>query len=376
MTLAVYPLVYLPVAARLRGADPGQEEAARSLGARTRPDVRTGDPAAGARGDPRRVDGRDAADPGGVRRVRDPGIPDVHDARSSASCSSPFHVAGGLALSLVLVGLGVIVLLGRRDRPGPGPRRAHGRALPSGPRGATRSGPGKLPGARRVRRVGGPGAGRPGGIEHLLDRSRDRVSASRVRRLPAPARTRRSTARSAALLATVMALPVALYAVRYGSRIARILERSTFLVLAVPGVVIALALSYFTERTRAASVTRPPRSWCSPTRSCSSRSRSSVSAPRSPTHRRARRGRPLARSGAPGGLPSRDAPAGGARARRRVLPGVPGRDHRVDRDLAADPDRRADAVDTVLGIRTEPVLRPGCARSHWSSSRWLRSPAT
>src|SRR6202050_1367742 len=32
MTLAVYPLVYLPVAASLRGADPGQEEVARSLG--------------------------------------------------------------------------------------------------------------------------------------------------------------------------------------------------------------------------------------------------------------------------------------------------------------------------------------------------------
>ena len=32
MTLGVYPLVYLPVAASLRGADPGQEEVARSLG--------------------------------------------------------------------------------------------------------------------------------------------------------------------------------------------------------------------------------------------------------------------------------------------------------------------------------------------------------
>src|SRR5271155_382526 len=32
MTLAVYPLVYLPVAASLRMADPGQEEVARSLG--------------------------------------------------------------------------------------------------------------------------------------------------------------------------------------------------------------------------------------------------------------------------------------------------------------------------------------------------------
>src|SRR5580700_9421225 len=34
MTLAVYPLVYLPVAASFRAADPGQEEVARSLGLR------------------------------------------------------------------------------------------------------------------------------------------------------------------------------------------------------------------------------------------------------------------------------------------------------------------------------------------------------
>ena len=32
MTLAVYPLVFLPVAASLRNADPAQEEVARSLG--------------------------------------------------------------------------------------------------------------------------------------------------------------------------------------------------------------------------------------------------------------------------------------------------------------------------------------------------------
>ena len=32
MTLAVYPLVFLPVAASLRSADPAQEEVARSLG--------------------------------------------------------------------------------------------------------------------------------------------------------------------------------------------------------------------------------------------------------------------------------------------------------------------------------------------------------
>ena len=53
---------------------------------------------------------------------------------------------------------------------------------------------------------------------------------------------------SAAALATLMALPVALLSTRHSSRWARLLERSTYLVLAVPGVVVGLALSYFTER--------------------------------------------------------------------------------------------------------------------------------
>jgi iron(III) transport system permease protein len=52
----------------------------------------------------------------------------------------------------------------------------------------------------------------------------------------------------AAALATVMALPVALLAVRHRGRAYQLLERSTYLVLAMPGLVIALAFSYFTER--------------------------------------------------------------------------------------------------------------------------------
>jgi iron(III) transport system permease protein len=49
-------------------------------------------------------------------------------------------------------------------------------------------------------------------------------------------------------VATVAALPIALLAVRYSGRVRYLLERSTYLVLAVPGVVVAFALSYFSER--------------------------------------------------------------------------------------------------------------------------------
>jgi iron(III) transport system permease protein len=52
----------------------------------------------------------------------------------------------------------------------------------------------------------------------------------------------------AAALDTLLALPVAVLAVRHSPRGRHLLERSTYLVLAMPGVVIALALTYFTEQ--------------------------------------------------------------------------------------------------------------------------------
>jgi iron(III) transport system permease protein len=50
------------------------------------------------------------------------------------------------------------------------------------------------------------------------------------------------------VLATVLAFPVALLAVRHAGRVRHLLERSTYLVLGMPGLVVAFALSYFTER--------------------------------------------------------------------------------------------------------------------------------
>ena len=52
---------------------------------------------------------------------------------------------------------------------------------------------------------------------------------------------------AAAAVATVAALPVALLSVRHPGRLTTVLERSTFLILALPGVVIALALVFFAE---------------------------------------------------------------------------------------------------------------------------------
>jgi len=55
-------------------------------------------------------------------------------------------------------------------------------------------------------------------------------------------------AAAAGVVDTAAALPIALLAVRHTGRVRHFLERSTYLVLAMPGVVTAFALSYFSER--------------------------------------------------------------------------------------------------------------------------------
>ena len=55
-------------------------------------------------------------------------------------------------------------------------------------------------------------------------------------------------AAAAGVLATLLALPVALLAVRQPRRSTMLLERGTFIVQAIPGLVIALALVYFSIR--------------------------------------------------------------------------------------------------------------------------------
>jgi iron(III) transport system permease protein len=52
----------------------------------------------------------------------------------------------------------------------------------------------------------------------------------------------------AAAADTLLALPLAVLAIRHSGAVRLFLERSTYLVLAMPGVVIALALTYFTEQ--------------------------------------------------------------------------------------------------------------------------------
>jgi iron(III) transport system permease protein len=53
---------------------------------------------------------------------------------------------------------------------------------------------------------------------------------------------------AAALVTTIAAIPVAVLAVRYPTRLAGLLERSAYIARAMPGLIIALALAYFAVR--------------------------------------------------------------------------------------------------------------------------------
>ena len=245
MTLAVYPLVYLPVAASLRGSDPGQEEVARSLGAgrvETFLRITIGQ----ARG----------AILGGCLLVAlvllaEYGAFEILGYRTFTTeifseFQISFNVASASALSLVLVVLSFLVL-GADSAV-----RGQGRVVRGGPMAQRVAKPHKL-GRSTVPVLAGffvltvLALGVPAGSAVYWIFRGAKPSLAGVSVLDAAWHTSLYGA-SAAALCTAMALPVALLAIRHAGRTRQLLERSTFLVLAMPGLVIALALSYFTER--------------------------------------------------------------------------------------------------------------------------------
>jgi iron(III) transport system permease protein len=249
MTLAVYPLVYLPAAASFRTADPGQEEVARSLGAgRVKTFVTI--TLAQARG----------AILGGCLLVAmvmlaEYGAFEILGYQTFTTeifgeFSLSFSVPAACALSLVLVALSVLVLAGEGAATR-GRGRGRGRVSRTGS-GAAR----KLP-PRRLGRATLPvlaaftllavlALGVPVGasLYWMVEGGAHAIAGVS---LPAAAVTTGGYGIAAAALDTVLALPLALLAVRGAGRIRHGLERSTYLVLAMPGVVAAFALSYFTE---------------------------------------------------------------------------------------------------------------------------------
>jgi iron(III) transport system permease protein len=245
LTLAVYPLVYLPVAASLRAADPGQEEVARSLGVgrvRTFLRVTLGQARGAILGGCLLVALVLLAEYGAFEIL---GY-QTFTTEIYAEFGLSFSVPASCALSLVLVLLSLLVLAGE------GMLRGRGRVSRSGPLAPRRLPPHRL-GRATVPALAGfalltaLALGVPvfssvywifeGGVHALSGES-----------VPAAALHTAAYATAAGIVDTVAALPVALLAIRYSGRLRLLLERSTYLVLAMPGVVIAFALVSFTER--------------------------------------------------------------------------------------------------------------------------------
>ena len=245
MTLAVYPLVYLPVAASLRAADPGQEEVARSLGVgRVRTFARV--TLAQARG----------AILGGCLLVAmvllaEYGAFEILGYQTFTTeifteFNVSFSIPAACALSLVLVLLSLLVLTGE------GMLRGRGRVTRGGPLAARRMPPHRL-GRATLPVLAGFAAltalalGVPVGasVYWIFEGGAHAIGGVS---LSAAALHTAMYGIGAGILDTAAALPIALLVLRHPGRLRLLLERSTYLVLAMPGVVAAFALSYFAER--------------------------------------------------------------------------------------------------------------------------------
>jgi iron(III) transport system permease protein len=244
MTLDLYPLVYLPVSAALRRTDPALEESARALGigpwAIFRrvifPQVR---PAlAGAL---LVVSLALLAEFGAFEIV------DFQTFTTEIFAELNVDQSAAAALALVLVALGLLVLLAEAASAG------RGRVSRSGPQAA------RPPARARLGWWNGPALlgltllvtaslGVPvGTLAYWLTQSRTTTLPASTTLLGAAAATARYSL-AAAVLATAVAVPVALLAGQRRGRIARVIENSTFLIQSVPGVVIALSLVFFAVR--------------------------------------------------------------------------------------------------------------------------------
>lgn len=244
MTLAVYPLVFLPVAASLRSADPIQEEVARSLGlgrVRTFWSVTVGQARVAILGGSILV---------GLVVLAEFGAFEILGYQTlTTEIYNEFQVGfnepAACALSLILVLLGALLLgsedfvrgRGRTSRVGGGtPHAIHplplGRARPLALFGVL---------ALLVLALGVP----VGAILYLIVQGGNNT-------LP-PASLAIATGNTfafsaaAGVVATAAALPIALLSVRFPGRRVMAVERTNMVVLAVPGLVIALSFTYVTE---------------------------------------------------------------------------------------------------------------------------------
>ena len=244
MVLAVYPLVFLPVAASLRNADPAQEEVARSLGAgrlRTFWKVTVGQARLAILGGAVLV---------GLVCLAEFGAFEILGYRTLTTeayteFTVGFNTAAGCAFSLILVLLGALLLAGE------GAARGKGRTARLGA-GAARAlrprplGRGAAPALMAVGAVVVLALGVPvGAIVYLI--LQGGTSTVPNASVWGATLTTFGYGAGAGIVATLGALPIALLSVRHPGRRVRVLERTSMLILAVPGIVVALSAAYVTN---------------------------------------------------------------------------------------------------------------------------------
>lgn len=246
MTLHLYPLVYLPMAAAFRAADPGQEEAARALGLSRwttwlRVSVRQA--RATLLGGCLLVCLALLAYYGGFEDLRY----QTFTTAIFGELQTRFAPSVASSLSLVLVTLSIFVLAGealfrergRLQRLGPMAQRAQ-RPVP-----LKRT---WIPAVLAVGLTVGMALGFPVAVVFYW------VVTGASSTVPAAVSLGAATGYTAlygafgALVAVVLALPVSFLASRHQRRWSAALARSTFVVQAIPGVVVALAFVYVASR--------------------------------------------------------------------------------------------------------------------------------
>ena len=245
MTLAVYPLVFLPVAASLRAADPAQEEVARSLGlgrVRTFWTVTVGQARLAIFGGAILV---------GLVVLAEFGAFEILGYQTLTTeiyneFQVGFNTPAACALSLILVMLGAVLLASE------GTVRGRGRTSRLGAGAARQLRPLALGRLRPVAFAGlgllvALALGVPVGAIVFLIIQGGSSTLPAASSLPDATLNTFGYAAAAGVLATLAALPIALLSVRFPRRKVLSLERSNLVVLAVPGLVIALSLTYLTE---------------------------------------------------------------------------------------------------------------------------------
>jgi iron(III) transport system permease protein len=244
MTLGSYPLVYLPVAAALRSADPSLEDVARGLG-RSRLRAFTSVTLHQIR--PALVGGCLLvalillAEFGTFEILRF----QTFTTQIYTEFRIGYSTTNGCALSLVLVALGLIVLAAEaagRGRAGAARRSSVARTATR-----VRLGWRAVPVTLLLAGVIGLAIGVPMyalGYWFVQGTSSTLPPVSILHSAISTA----LYSGLAAAAATVAAVPLALLAERYRGRLTATMERSTYLVQALPGIVVALSLVYFTVR--------------------------------------------------------------------------------------------------------------------------------